>query len=409
MSQELVKNALKHKEKIRTEFKKARFALPSNLFETVCAFLNREGGTILLGVDDNGKVTGVEPSAVYQVCADISALSNNPTKLEPTFLLSPNEVEIKDKKVIHIQVPASSQVHKCGGVVYDRSSDGDFRVATPEGIAEIYNRKRTHYTEGKIYSKLTDADFKPRFLSRVRAAIASNNSYHPWLQLNDQEFFRTSGLYKRDYHTGEEGFTLAAVLLLGKDEVIRNILPHYKIDALVRINDMDRYDDRLIIETNLIDAYDLLMEFVEKHLPDKFFLENDKRVSLRTRIFREVIANMLVHREYTNAHAASFIVYADKVEIQNANNPNGSGPISVKNFIPFPKNPLISKFFVQLGRVEELGSGIINVNKYLKEYSPGRDASFIENNIFKTIIPVITTTATVATTAATITAIAAGY
>ncbi|MDP2366364.1 MAG: HTH domain-containing protein, partial [Ignavibacteria bacterium] len=78
----------------------------------------------------------------------------------------------------------------------------------------------------------------------------------------------------------------------------------------------------------------------------------------------------------------------DRVEILNANNPNGSGPISISNFRPFPKNPIISKFFVQIGRVEELGSGIINVNKYLKYYSPGSRPEFIEDSVFKTIIPV---------------------
>ena len=45
-------------------------------------------------------------------------------------------------------------------------------------------------------------------------------------------------------------------------------------------------------------------------------------------------------------------------------------------------------FFVQLGRVEELGSWIINVNKYLKIYTPGAKPEFIENHLFKTIVPV---------------------
>src|SRR4030065_327151 len=108
------------------------------------------------------------------------------------------------------------------------------------------------------------------------------------------------------------------------------------------------------------------MDFGAKHLPDKFYLKGDTRFSLRERIFREVIANLIVHREYTNAHSATFTIYKDRVEILNANNPNGSGPISISNFLPFPKNPIISTFFVQIGRVVELGSGIINVNKYLK-------------------------------------------
>jgi ATP-dependent DNA helicase RecG len=388
MSLEIVKTLLKKREKIRIEFKEARNAVPQNLFETVCAFLNREGGSILLGLDNEGNVTGVDPSVSDQMCSDISSLSNNQNKLSPPFLLFPSEVEIKGNKIIHLQVPASSQVHKSNGIIFDRSSDGDFRVTSPEGIAEIFNRKRAHYTEGKIYPLIRQTDFKEGLLDKIRYLIKDNKSNHPWLGLSDDEFFRTSGLFRRDYQNGTEGFTLASVLLFGKDEVIKDILPHYKIDALLKKSDVDRYDDRVIIESNLIEAYNQLMDFVAKHLPDKFFLDGDARISLRERIFREVIANLIVHREYTNAHSATFTIYKNRVEILNANNPNGSGPISISNFLPFPKNPIISKFFVQIGRVEELGSGIINVNKYLKHYSPGSKPEFIEDNLFRTIIPI---------------------
>ncbi len=390
MSVQFVNNLLKQREKISLEFKEARDSIPRNLFETVCAFLNREGGSILLGVNNQGEVIGVNPVTIEQMSTDISSLSNNSTKLNPPFILFPSVLEIQNKKIIHIQVPSSSQVHKCDNTVFDRSSDGDFRVTSPQGIAEIYNRKRVHFTEGTIYSHITSYDLKEGLLEKVRNLIRSNKPNHPWLGLSDDEFFRTSGLYKMDYQNGSEGFTLAAVLLLGKDTVIKNILPHYKIDALVKIKDVDRYDDRLILESNLIEAYNDLMEFVAKHLPDKFYLEGDTRISLRERIFREVIANLIVHREYTNAHSASLTIFKDRVEVLNANNPNGSGPISISNFLPFPKNPIISKFFVQIGMVEELGSGIINVNKYLKHYSPSSHAEFIEGSVFQTIIPVKT-------------------
>ncbi|MCG4722908.1 transcriptional regulator, partial [Alistipes putredinis] len=83
-------------------------------------------------------------------------------------------------------------------------------------------------------------------------------------------------LYLKDYQTGEEGFTLAAVLLLGKDEVITSVLPHYRTDAILRVDDKDRYDDRDDIRTNLIESYDRLMGFIEKHLKDKFYLEKDQ-------------------------------------------------------------------------------------------------------------------------------------
>lgn len=197
-----------------------------------------------------------------------------------------------------------------------------------------------------------------------------------------------TGLWRRGFTSGQEGYTLAAAFLLGKDEVIRQILPNYKIDALVRIHNMDRYDDREYIQTNLIEAYEQLMPFVAKHLPDKFYMEGDQRVSLRTKIFREIVANLIVHREYTNAQPCTFIIYKDRVETANANNPHGEGPIDPKNFAPFPKNPAIAKFFIQLGRVDELGSGVLNVNRLIKEYA-GKDApQFIEGQVFKMELPV---------------------
>jgi ATP-dependent DNA helicase RecG len=139
-------------------------------------------------------------------------------------------------------------------------------------------------------------------------------------------------------------------MLFGKEETIQSALPHFKVDALLRRTDLYRYDDRENIRCNLIAAYEILMNFVAKHLPDKFYMESDSRVSLREKIFREIIANFLIHREYTNAHPATFIIYADRVETRNANKPHLFGNLQPGNFEPFPKNPNIAKFFVQLAR-----------------------------------------------------------
>ena len=68
--------------------------------------------------------------------------------------------------------------------------------------------------------------------------------------------------------------------MFGKDETIQSAIPHYKIDALLRRLDLDRYDDRENIRCNLTDAYDKLMNFVAKHLPDKFYLEGDQRIQI---------------------------------------------------------------------------------------------------------------------------------
>jgi len=388
MNVDRVQELFNKKEDTRLEFKKANRDLPENLFESVCAMLNRDGGDILLGVSNDGTIVGIDEDRVLTMITNLTNLSNNKQKLDPPFILFPLKYNINGKWIIHIQIPASSLVHKTSDIIFDRSDDGDFRLTQAQQIAELNNRKRNYYTERIIYPALRFEDFKIELFEKVRNLIRSHKSNHPWLALDNKQMMEIAGLWKRDYQTGQEGYTLAAALLFGKDSVIQQILPHYKIDAIVRVENVNRYDDREYIQTNLIEAYDILMNFVEKHLPDKFYMEGDQRISLRTNIFREVAANLIVHREYTNAYPCKFIIFSDRVETENANNPRGHGRIDPTNFSPFPKNPIIFKFFIQLGRVEELGSGVLNVSKYVKEYSGGgSEASFIEGDVFRTIVP----------------------
>jgi ATP-dependent DNA helicase RecG len=389
MTIEKIYTLLKQGEGTRLEFKEAKFALPKTLFESICAMLNNEGGNIFLGVDDSGTITGVLPEQVDKMIKDLTYLSNDPQKMNPPFVFTPKKYMIGGQWVIHILLPADSQVHRLSNVVYFRNGDADLRINEPQKIAEIVNKKNSKYTENAILSHLRFEDFKADLFPKVRNLIRSNNADHPWLALDNTQLLRAAGLWKRDFQTGEEGYTLAAALLLGEDEVITQVLPHYKIDALVRIENTFRYDDRAYIQTNLVEAYEQLLDFVGKHLPDKFHLEGSQRVSLRTAIFREVIANMIVHREYTSAYPCRFIIGKDTVETENANKPNGEGIINPLAGITFPKNPVIVKFFIQLGRAEELGSGARSVAHYTKMYAGKRKPEFVEGNIFKMKIPIL--------------------
>ena len=351
MNLERVKHIVKGGEGIRTEFKESRTRLPKNLFETICAMLNRDGGDILLGINDKGVVTGLEKANVETMKTNLVNLSNNAEKLNPPFILFPQVYELEGETIVHIQVPSSSQIHRSANVVFDRSNDGDFTVIEPQQIADIYNRKRNHYSEGMIYPMVKLSDFNPDLFPKIRNLIRGNNEDHPWLPLTNEQLLQKAGLWKKDFATGQEGYTLAAVLLLGKDETIQQILPHYKIDALVRKQNKERFDDRLYCTTNLIDAYDELMDFVAKHLSDPFYLEGTQRRSLRSIIFREILVNMIVHREYTNAKPATFIIYGDRVETENANNPHGEGLINPDKFFAVPKKPVHCQVLHAIGPI----------------------------------------------------------
>jgi ATP-dependent DNA helicase RecG len=137
---------------------------------------------------------------------------------------------------------------------------------------------------------------------------------------------------------------------------------------------------------NLLRSYERLMQFVSKHLNDKFYLEGTQRISIRDKIFREAITNLLIHREFSNPFPAKMVIEKNRVYTENGNKPHGNGIIDPEDFSPYPKNPKIAKLFKEIGWVDELGSGVRNIYKYNKIYS-GADPEFIEGDVFKTIIP----------------------
>ena len=179
-----------------------------------------------------------------------------------------------------MQIPISSQLHRTSGEIYLRSDDGDYKIKGTHQIASVVNRKLGLFTEQKVIKNLTIDDLQPDLFDKARILMRTNKRNHPWNLLTNKELLKIAGFYTTDQISGESGLILAAILFFGSDELIRQILPAYKFDCLLRKEKIDRYDDRMIIQTNLIDAYDQMMAFVEKHLNDPFYLEGDLRVSL---------------------------------------------------------------------------------------------------------------------------------
>lgn len=387
-----IKRLLEKGEGITIEFKESKRELNKDTFESVCAMLNRLGGHLLLGVENDGTVCGVDKDCVEKVKKNFVTQMNNPDKISPTFYTQLEEYEIDGKIIIYIQIPITPDVHRTAGKIFDRNEDGDFNITNNTSlVAQLYNRKSNiSYTETQIFPMVSVDELDKETINKVRImAKNQRGGEHPWETMSDLELLKSSNLYGRDFVTGKEGINLAGILLLGTQQLILSALPHYKTDAIVRRENLDRYDDRIVVLDNLVNANTKLMEFVEKHLNDKFYLEGTQRISIRNKIFREVCANLLIHREFSSAYPAKLIIENERVRTENANKPNGFGLIDANNFSPFPKNPAISKFFREIGFADELGSGIRNINKYLEVYSGGKP-EFHEKDIFTLIVPLTT-------------------
>lgn len=242
MTPDKLTEILKQGEGIEIEFKTSAFELNKNTFESICAFLNRKGGHLLLGINNNGMVPGIIDECIPDILNNIITCANNPQKLSPPFYLSPEVVDISGHKIIYLYVPESSQVHSTNGKIFDRNEDGDLDITKQsDQVAKLYLRKQTTYTENRIFPYLELADLKKDLFKRIRILAKNERSDHPWIEMTNEELLRSAGLFKKDPVTGKSGYTLAAALLLGKDETIMNVLPHHKTDTILRIENLDRY------------------------------------------------------------------------------------------------------------------------------------------------------------------------
>lgn len=293
------------------------------------------------------------------------------------------------KHILYIYVYESSDVHRTVHKIFDRNQDGDFDItANTSLISNLYIRKASTYIENKIYPYATIDDLRIDLIEKARIMATNRTANHPWAKMSDLEMLRSAALYERNLQTGEEGFNLACILLFGKDDVIASALSYYRTDAILKIKDLERYDDRDDIKTNLLESYERLTDFIKKHLNDKFYIEGDQRVNVRDFIARELCVNLLIHREYTNPYPAKLTITKDCICTENANKPRTIGFIDINNYTPYPKNPKIANFFKEIGLADELGSGIRKIVKYTDIYS-GTVPEFKDDDIFKVKNPLI--------------------
>lgn len=391
MTPEKLKAIISQGEGTEVELKESKDSLARKVYESICAFLNRRGGHVVLGVDNDRNVVGINPSKVQEQLDQLAKDMNTPQLFKPTYYLNFEPMDIDGKKVIYFYVPESTQGHSYKGVFYDRNQDGDFELRSTEQIANLFIRKSKLKTEDRVYPMLGMKDLDEEAFDELRRGIRIENSQHPWLNLSNEEIIRSAELLAVDPETGKEGLTLAAILLFGNSHAITTALPAYRIDLLCRVNNTELYDDRELLSCNLLKAYPIIMAFIKKHLPEQPYIEGIQRFSLRDTILREVVLNMIIHREYSSAYPTTFTIYRDTIVTENWNIPYVYGHIDLQTMRPHRKNPKIAKVFSQMGIVEELGSGMRKMFKYTPLYANGKEPVIEEQDVYRIEIPYIPT------------------
>ncbi|MDR2267633.1 MAG: putative DNA binding domain-containing protein [Christensenellaceae bacterium] len=391
MTLEQASNLIKSGEDFTVEFKTCANALSKTVFETVSAFSNRYGGHLFLGVKDNRRVVGVNKDVVSQLKKDFIETLNDHRKTSPTLFLALDEIDYDGKIILHTYVPISTQVQLCNGRVFYRVQSCDVDITKESSrMQELYERKASIYPEREVFPYVTKNELRFDLVKRAQRMAAECFPEQHWEDMDPMQLFQHANLYETDWRAGKIGFNLAAILLFGRDDVIESCAPGFRTEVLVSKNLTGGDGERLTVGTNLIEAYDLLTDYVGKHIRKRLTHTNGQQEKVCATITRELVSNLLIHREYSKRFLARISIDENRLYAENWTSPYFEGKIDVKNFTPRAKNPLLSWFFVNIGRADYLGSGL----RKLQECSNlcfNKNPEFTEGYIFKTTIPLVFT------------------
>jgi ATP-dependent DNA helicase RecG len=350
------------------EFKKST-GLLRDIFETICAFLNGNGGTVLIGVTDAGKIIGQDVSdhTKREIAHEIS-------KLEPSAQLSIkiSYVSVDKKQVIVIKaLPGKHVPYTYDGRAFYRNQSTTSRMQQHLYEQLLTKRKQSnHEWEETIATgyKLEDLD-QEEIYKTVADGIRENR-----IPASAQRDDVKKILKRLDLIDGNK-LKLAAIVLYAKQDSIRLVQCMIK---LARFNGEDKLGDFIDNQQIQGNAFKLLTEadaFFRRHLPIASFFKPDqfKRIdkpALPVLAIREALINAICHRDYAHRGTdISVAIFNGRVDIWN----NGSLPsnMTVKDLSraheSVLRNKLIANVFYVRGLIEKWGTGTNKMIALCKE------------------------------------------
>ncbi|NLV26467.1 MAG: ATP-binding protein, partial [Methanomicrobiales archaeon] len=200
--------------------------LPQSFFESYSAMANTNGGVILLGVEEKPKnhfsVYGLKQ--VRKIREDLSNTLNNRQKVSKNLLQDSDvsEVQVADKIILVIRVPRATREEKPIYLnnnpitgTYRRNYQGDYRC--DESVVKRMLAEQVSDGQDKRIIPLTGIDdLHLESFHAYRNRFRITNLSHTWNNDSDIDFLTHLQGYRKDRETGEEGLTVAGLLMFGR-------------------------------------------------------------------------------------------------------------------------------------------------------------------------------------------------
>lgn len=373
------------------EFKRE---IPRNdqIVKTTIGFCNQYGGRIIIGVEDDGQIVGIDETLIsnFQKSLHKSICDSSTPPIFPKIYTQ----RMGEKIVLIVEVsegankPYFRTSEGLGKGTYIRLGSATMK-ATSEIIRELewlgrgryfdempeYRANRSDLNENTILSFLNSRSIG--FEGEVTDEILTSYSL---LRLEQSRYFPTMG----------------ALLLFGKSP------QDYLSESFIICSHFEGYSGRKAMAAvnctgTLYEQMNTALQFVFSRLYKSYSIDGlrrDEKLEIPEVAVREVLINALVHRNYAINGPIKLSIYEDRLEFFSPG--LFPGPLNIENLkqgITYIRNSVITKIFHEAGVIEKLGSGLISLFSSYRDRGLDRPTVIEGLNFVKCILPrqVITT------------------
>ncbi len=354
------------------EFKEARRGKWSDFVgQYVSALSNeanlreREFGWLCYGVNDKrgrdlaSRVVGTDASIGRDFKHEIAKNTTNNITIREVI-----EGEVEGKRVLLIKIPAAPRGIPIAwkGMYYGRngeslvplSADKFDTIRVQSGLADW---------SAEIDEQVGVEDLDETALGILKNTYSNKQNNSDFLALPTENVLSDLGLLRHG------GVTHAALILLGRKEVLKTLLPNAAIHLEYRTSEADiEFQNRIIYDECFLITirklwHDVNVRNISIPIQDGPYIINI--LAFNEIVIREAICNAIAHRDYRMSGETLIKQYPDKFTITNAGGfPMGVTKENILKVLSTPRNRLLSDVLSKIGLTERSGQGVDKIFKY---------------------------------------------
>ena len=348
--------------------RKSAKVAPKDLLKHFIAFANAGGGTLVIGVEDDGEITGFKHPKAHQAedfLHYLRSVQNMPIACSHTLFPVQNNRGEKDNLLIFEILPSIDKVIEGNdGTAYLRSSDKSIALSYEQRQQLEFDKGQRSFEDGIVADAVFEDDLDFELLQRYKLHLKT--------ELSIREILKARNLL-----TTKNQLTNACILLFGNNPT--KFFPNARVKFL-------RYDGNAL-QTGM--NFNVVKEFVfEDAIPNmigkirdvvnsqlrEFQSLNEDGVFQRVAEYPEFawfegVVNALTHRNYS--HQGDYIrisMYDDRLEIFSPGKLPNVVTLENMQYTRYSRNPRIARVMFEFGWVKELNEGVKRIFNEMEQF-----------------------------------------